>query len=152
MEAGRNLEEKLIETPTAKEAVLYANTPGYLYDRLKKDTSVSYVAHELSTEDILRKLEAVSHKAQESALALVQTYVFLTALSLKDDLLQHRSQFEALDLKRVEWAEQIRQLILHESIPTGFSRIVYHSTDKIVTSTSSGQSSGIVIVPGKDYQ
>lgn len=150
MEARRNLEEKLIETPTAKEAVLYANTPGYLYDRLKKDTSVPYVAHELSTEEVLDHLEESSRKPPQSPLALVRAYVFLVALSLKDDLMQHRGRFEALNLKQVEWAEQIRQMILRERIPTAFSRVVYQSTSQIVTSTSSSQSSGVVVRPGRD--
>jgi hypothetical protein len=154
MEARRNLEEKLIETASAKEAVLYANTAAYLYDRLKKDTSVSYVAHELSTEEILRWLKEKTAKAPESPLEMVRIYIFLVGLSLKNDLNDYRGEFDALDLRGIEWAEQIRQLIRNEMVPTTFSKIVYQNTGNatISTSTPSGHSSGIVLVPSKDFQ
>lgn len=153
MEARRNLEEKLIETPTAKEAVLYANTAAYLYERLKRDTSVSYISHDFSTEEILRWLEEKTRNAPNDPLELVRIYVFLTALSTKNDLNNFREKFEGLDLKHAEWGDQIRQMILSEMVPTTFSRILYQSTHNAIgsNSTASGYSSGkIILVPGKD--
>jgi len=151
MEARRNLDAKFIETSAAKEAVLYANTAAYLYERLKKDASVSYVAHELSTEDILTLIQEQSGKTPESPLELVRLYVLLVALSIKDDLNAYRSKFEALDLKHVEWAEQLRQMILNEKVPTTFSKIVSTSTKgSTAMNSTTTYSSGIVLIPGRD--
>lgn len=154
METRRNLEAKLIETASAKETVLYANTAQYLFERLKRDASVSYVAHELSTDEILGWLKEKTANAPESPQELVRAYVFLVALSLKDDLNKNKDQFGALDLKQVEWAEQIRQLILNERVPTSYSSVVYQNAGSTIISsaTTSGHSSGIVLVPGKDFQ
>jgi hypothetical protein len=153
METRRNLEEKFIETVAAKEAVLYANTAVYLYDRLRKDTSVSYVAQELSTEAIISWLREQSTKPIKEPADLLRIYVFLVSLAPKDDLKNFREQFVALDLKHIEWAEEIRNLIISEHVPTTLASISYQTTGTITrTSNASNVSSGIVLAPDWKYR
>jgi hypothetical protein len=154
METRRNLEEKFIETVAAKEALLYANTAAYLYDRLRKDTSVSYLAQELPTEEIISWLREQSTKPLKEPTDLLRIYVFLVSLTLKDDLKNFREQLVTLDLKHIEWAEGIRNLILSEQVPTTLASIAYQTTGTISrASTASNVSSGIVLAsPDRGYR
>jgi len=53
MEVRRLLQGQFVETEAAKETVLFSNTPSFLFERLRKDTSASYVAQELKAEEII---------------------------------------------------------------------------------------------------
>lgn len=83
MEIHRSLRTEFIDTPTAKQAVLFANSPAYLLNRLRKDSSVSYVASILGTGEIIERLAAFCARPPKDPIDLVRIYVLLIALSRK---------------------------------------------------------------------
>ena len=111
METRRNLNPEFIETPTTKEVVLFANTPTFLLDRLRKDTSASYVSHELSTDELLDKLRDVCSQPLSSPSNLILAYVLLAALSIKDDRKDHSAKLDAINLSKLQWGDAIRKMI-----------------------------------------
>ena len=151
MEIRRVLQQKFVETATAKEAVLFANTSSFLVHRLRKDASTSYVAHELPTADILDLLNEQCNKSFSGPLDVVRGYVLLVALSLKDDLKNFKNRLNAIDLAQLEWGGEIRRMILEERVPTTVSDVTYrelsltHRTD-----VTSKVSSGTITITDKD--
>jgi hypothetical protein len=110
---------RAIATSSAKEAVLVANTPAFLLDRLRKDIAVQYVLDSMTPQEIVRSLQdALTHTATDAS-DLVPRYVYLVALSTIDPQDQELwNQILSLDLSQMEWGEAIRRLIRAEAIPT----------------------------------
>lgn len=108
-----------IATASAKEAVLVANTPAFLLDRLRKDIAVQYVLDSMTQPEIVKALrEALKHPLSDVS-ELVPRYIFLVALSTADPQDQEIwQQIASLDLSQMEWGEAIRRLIRAEAIPT----------------------------------
>jgi len=109
-----------IITPSAKEAVLIANTPAFLLDRLRRDISVQTVVANMSGKDILAALrDTLSEPPGTEVLKIVLAYIYLVALSYCDpqdfDLW---NEIAKADLSGLEWGNAIRTLITIESIPT----------------------------------
>lgn len=108
-----------IATDSAKEAVLVANTPSFLLDRLRKDIAVQFVLDNMQTPQIVRALEIGLANPPQDATALVPLYVYLVALSSADPRDKGTwKQIEDLDLSRLEWGEVIRNLIRIDAVPT----------------------------------
>lgn len=114
METRTSLQEELVETPVAKEAVLFANSPFYLLDRLRKDTSADYVAKTVNTAEIIGAMQELIEMAPGDVHSLVKFYVFLVALALKPDINKFREQVRALKIGSIQWARDIVELILQE--------------------------------------
>jgi hypothetical protein len=108
-----------IATPSAKEAVLIANTPSFLLDRLRKDIAVQFVLDNMSAPEIVRALRSGLANPPADATALVPLYVYLVALSGFDP--QDKEvwdQIRSLNLSGLEWGETIRGLICADAVPT----------------------------------
>jgi hypothetical protein len=116
---GPAIGPRAIATASAKEAVLIANTPTFLLDRLRKDVAVQYVLDNMSPQEIVRALRVtLSHPVQEVS-EIVPRYVYLAALSTVDPQDQDVwNQIMSLDLSQLEWGEAIRRLIRVEAVPT----------------------------------
>jgi hypothetical protein len=115
MELQRSLQRQFIETAAAKETVLFANTASFLFDRLRKDSSAAYVAHELTAEEILRLLRDRCANA-DSPMDLLGVYVLMGGLSLKsaDDIKKVGEELNRLDFARVQWGDYMRTTILNK--------------------------------------
>lgn len=126
MEIRRSLQQRFVETPAAKETVLYANTATFLFDRLRKDTSASYVAKELSAGDIVALIREKAANPR-NPVELLWTYVLLAALSLKsfEQIRAIRADFEEVDLSRVQWGNQLRTAVLNRGPGTNVVRTTY---------------------------
>jgi hypothetical protein len=117
--AGPEIGPRSIATPTAKEAVLVANTPSFLLDRLRKDIAVQYVLDNMSMPEIVQAFTEASKRPVNDVAELVPRYVYLVALSTADPRNQEIwSQISALDLSQLEWGEAIRRLVRAEAVPT----------------------------------
>jgi hypothetical protein len=143
VEIRGSLRAEFIETPSAKEAVLFSNTASFLLSRLQKDSSVSYVSHELRTEEILEYLEWLCKMSPANPLYLLWCYVFLAALSPKDDLRGFKDRLNAIDLSHVQWGDEIRRVISEERTSSNFLGVQYESGGKknqgnVSTNTASG--------------
>src|SRR6202041_2254162 len=86
-----------------------------LFDRLRKDSSAAYVAHELTAEEILRLLRDRCANA-DSPMDLVWVYVLMAGLSLKsaDDIKKVSEELNRLDFARVQWGDYVRTAILNK--------------------------------------
>ena len=77
MEIRGSLQPEFVETPSAKEAVLFANTASFLLNRLQKDSSASYVAGKLKTAEIIEMLKERSKMPPAGPLDLLWIMSFL---------------------------------------------------------------------------
>jgi hypothetical protein len=108
-----------IVTSSAKEAVLVANTPSFLLDRLRKDSGVRFVLDKMKPLEIVAALRDGLANTPQDALSLVPIYVYLVALSNTDpDDKETWNRFREIDLSRLEWGEAIRNIILASAVPT----------------------------------
>jgi|SRR5579863_4965309 len=117
--SGPEIGPRAIATPSAKEAVLVANTPSFLLDRLRKDIAVQYVLDSMTPPEIMRALHEALLRPITDVTELVPRYVYLVALSATDPYDQVIwNQIGSLDLSQLEWGEAIRRIIRAEAIPT----------------------------------
>jgi hypothetical protein len=108
-----------LATDSAKEALLVANTPAFLLERLRKDVAVQTVLDNMTGAEIVAALRDVLARAPKGPVELVPAYVYLVALSSADP--QDRGlwkQISSLDLSGLEWGNTIRALISAEAVPT----------------------------------
>jgi hypothetical protein len=101
----------------ANEAVLVANTPSFLLDRLRRDMSVDHVSRTLETSEIIEFLRNCETAAPTRVHDIVQRYVYLVALAMKDPA-EVWPILDEIDLSGLEWGEQIRSLMRAQAIPT----------------------------------
>lgn len=128
MELQRSLRPEFIETPSARETVLYANTASFLFDRLRKDSSAAYVAHELTAKEIVAFLRKKLAEA-EGPMDLLWAYVLIAGLSLKsvDDIKSVRDELSQIDLSMVQWGDYLRSEILNKGPRTNVVEITYRN-------------------------
>ena len=116
---GPAIGPRAIATASAKEAVLVANTPSFLMDRLRKDIAVQYVLDSMTPPQIVQALREALSRPVTDATELVPRYVYLVALSTIDPQNQEIwDQIKSLDLSQLEWGEAIRRLMRVEAVPT----------------------------------
>jgi hypothetical protein len=108
-----------LATDSAKEAVLVANTPSFLLDRLRKDVSVQTVLDNMTSAEIVAALREVLARPPKDPSELVPAYVYLVALSSADPQDEKLwKEISSLDLSGLEWGTTIRALISAEAVPT----------------------------------
>src|SRR5579864_3025370 len=116
---GPAIGPRAIATASAKEAVLVANTPSFLVDRLRKDIAVQYVLDSMTPPQIVQALREALSRPITDPTELVPRYVYLVALSTIDPQNQEIwDQIKSLDLSQLEWGEAIRRLMRVEAVPT----------------------------------
>jgi len=130
MEIRGSLHPEFVETPSAKEAVLFSNTPSFLLDRLRKDSASSYIDQKMNKEEIASLLEERSKTPPASPVDLLWIYVLLAALSLKSDLLDFKDKLANIDLTHVQWGDEIRRAILQGLTPSTFLGVEYEAVGK----------------------
>jgi|SRR5580658_8249300 hypothetical protein len=108
-----------LATDSAKEAVLVANTPSFLLDRLRKDVAVQTVLDNMSSREIVGALSDALARPAQSPAELVPAYVYLVALSSADPQdVELWKQISSVDLSGLDWGNAIRLLISAEAVPT----------------------------------
>jgi hypothetical protein len=108
-----------LATESAKEAVLVANTPSFLLDRLRKDVAVQTVLDNMNSREIVGALSDVLARPAKSPAELVPAYVYLVALSSADPQdVELWKQISSIDLSGLDWGNAIRRLISAEAVPT----------------------------------
>jgi hypothetical protein len=108
-----------LATASAKEAVLVANTPSFLLDRLRKDVAVQTVLDNMQSGEIVVALRNLLAHQPKGPTELVPAYVYLVALSSadpQDAALWH--EISSIDLSGLEWGNAIRTVISAEAVPT----------------------------------
>ncbi len=123
MEIPGSIQAKFVETPSVKEVVLYANTPSFLIDRLRRDDATSYLTQMLGTEETITFLHRIERPTDITE--LLWAYVLLASLFLRDDIAQFEGKLASLDLSQIQWGDDIRKSLLAERIPTSFNMVEY---------------------------
>jgi len=124
---------------------LFANTPTFLLERLRKDTSVSYVASILSTEEIIDVIRELCSSPPKEPIDVVRAYVFLVSLALKDDVERFKGKLEAIDLSSLQWGSQIRAKIIGERIPTHVTEVRFAAQRVNRVSGTTSRTTGVTM-------
>ena len=149
MEIRRGLQSEFVETDSAKEAVLFSNTASFLLDRLRKDSAASYLAQKMDAAEIVDMLAERCKEPPTDPIDLLWVYVSLAALSLTDDLPKLTDKLNAIDLRHVQWGDEIRRAILQGLTPSNFVGVEYESLGKkSPTSVATSAATGIVAAEG----
>jgi hypothetical protein len=102
-------------TQSAKSAVLYANTPTYLLDKLKRDAAIQILLHGTSPEELF---ETLCHAGPaENALDIARKYVLLVAVA-SSSLTNKWEALAKLDLSDLEWGKLILKMAQAQDVPT----------------------------------
>jgi hypothetical protein len=102
-------------TQSAKSAVLYANTPSYLLEKLKRDAAIQVLLHNASPQELLDLLKHAGPAA--SALEVARKYVVLIALAASN-LPDKWTALSGLNLSDLEWGELILRMAKAQEVPT----------------------------------
>jgi len=151
METRGSLETELLETPAAKEAVVFANTASYVLNRIRVDTSADYVAKSLTTPQIIEAIRDILTQSSGTVNELVKFYVLLTSLALRPDVSDFKELLISLSFGSIPWAREIITLILQEQVPTVVKNIVYESYGRVSNSAraiSTNTTVGTVVTGG----
>lgn len=113
----------ILDLSNANEVVLVANTPTYLLDRLRKDASVASIAQTLTTSAILAALRSLSGSDPLRVQDVVQRYIYLAALAMKNPSEVWPGLAE-INLDKLEWGNQLREIIKAETVATNRISVV----------------------------
>jgi hypothetical protein len=106
---------KISPSPNANEVVLVANTPSFIFKRLREDTVVRYIADTHSSDDIAKWFSDHPEKP-ESVEELVLRYMYLVALSMKDAK-DYSRLIGNLPLGSFQWGREIGELAAARTRP-----------------------------------
>jgi hypothetical protein len=139
---------KITPSANANEVVLVANTPSFIFKRLREDTVVRYIVDTHSAEEIANWF--TSHAAKpEIAEELVLRYMYLVALSMKDAKDVSRL-IGKLPLDSFQWGREIAELAAARAKPATIISI--NTTKPKAAYMSSAGSTGIIVPDGKGFQ
>jgi hypothetical protein len=149
MEILGSLRSEFVETPSAKEAVLFSNTASFLLERLQKDSASTYISQRLKTEEIVSLLEERSKTPPANPIDLLWIYLLLAALSLKPDLPAFKDRLTSIDLRSVQWGDEIRRSVMEAPTPSTFVAVEFEPLGKkSATGVPNTSVTGIVIADG----
>lgn len=107
----------MLKLESAKEAVVLANTPAYLFEKLRNDPEVEAIGRKPLSAIVERlKLLFLSFQTSKSLDTLAEIYVFLVALSFKPER-EAQAVLEGFNLKPLSWGQEIKQMILQVVAP-----------------------------------
>jgi hypothetical protein len=120
-----NTIESVDLTQSAKDAVLYANTPSYLLEKLKRDAAVQNLVHKNPPSELLDLLSRLAPAS--NVLEIARKYVLLVALATSS-LPDKWDSLSALDLSDLEWGKLILRIAQAQDVPTHQAYVVADDT------------------------
>jgi hypothetical protein len=96
-----------------KAALLFANTPVYLYTRFRKDYSVQLLAQQSETELLLADLDEILHIPAQSADDVVMIFALCIALSFKP--FSELARLKDFSSESLEWFGAIIALVMEDA-------------------------------------
>jgi hypothetical protein len=139
---------KISPSRNANEVVLVANTPSFIFKRLREDSVVRYIADTHSAQEISEWFATHSEKP-EQAEELVLRYMYLVALSMKDAK-DVSELIGRIPLDSIHWGKEIAELAASRAKPTTMISLDAPTTKR--TPMSSTASTGIFIPDTKGFQ
>jgi len=139
---------KILPSANANEAVLVANTPSFIFKRLREDSVVRYIADTHSADDIASWF-AHHSDVPKTAEELVLRYMYLVAISMKNatDIFRLIGQ---IPVDSFQWGKEISELAIARARPMTVIPIETNKPKpKSITSTGS---TGIFVPDGNGFQ
>lgn len=127
-----------IDLRTAEAAFAVANTPLFLMRKLRSDPAVALLARNRRGEELLALLRQIAGQVPRDPREAVLPYIYLVALSLKQDL-SHLREAAGIAQPHADWYEYIGKYLVQSTLPT--ARIAISFPQQVVTSTISVGSS-----------
>jgi len=117
---------------------LFANTPMYLYKRLRSNASIEELAKNTTLEVLLEEYDKRTSMEKRTAEEVAVAYALLVAVTFLG-----RSQpsvaFRNFDLSRLDWGNDIRDIFISETPPETEITVTADSTiTEMKKQTSSG--------------
>ncbi len=95
-----------------------ANTPAYLFKRLRSSDSVNRLAKAFAPEELGELCTTLLSSPVRRQVDVARAYALIVALGAKDDHYR-KGVLRALDLAVLDWGNAIRGMITARDIPTG---------------------------------
>ncbi|TCO90924.1 hypothetical protein EV701_10973 [Chthoniobacter flavus] len=140
--------ENRILDGNAREALLFANTPSYLFKKLRNDGAVQAVGLEYEAGQLMEAIKRVSPTVYESMDSAAALYGLLIALSFHDGQ-EVAAYFERVATSGLKWADDIarfyatqRRLQTVVTVPT----VVWPASVSVVSNTQPSSSPNVVDV------
>jgi hypothetical protein len=96
-----------------KAALLFANTPVYLYTRFRTDYSVQLLAQQYETSVLLTDLDEALHIPEKSADEVLNIFALCVALSFKP--FGELARLKNFSSESLEWFEAIKALVMEDA-------------------------------------
>ena len=121
-----------VTLPSLKSATavcLVANTPTYLFKRLREDDDVQCIGRRFETSEIIELLTQSANDVTQDPNTVVKVYVFLVAMSF-NDYPEFSGFLATFDAPQVRWIDELKSLIVAKATSTTTDIITGPSLDK----------------------
>jgi hypothetical protein len=108
---------QVLDTDTIVGHYALANTPGFLYRKLKEEPSVRRLANELTTAELFAIVSECDGKEERSVLDVAVAYAALAAMSLQDYTVV-RSAIMGWQPKALAWGYYFLERLVESKIHT----------------------------------
>jgi hypothetical protein len=100
------------------QSYIFANTPGFLYDGMKKSEFTSTLLAENSIEDLIRKFQCLCQNQERTLEETILAYAILVAFTKIIDYQKASKIIRNLDLSNLQWGGHICTIFETRTIPT----------------------------------
>jgi hypothetical protein len=125
-----------IDLRAAESAFAVANTPLFLMRKLRSDPAVALLARNRRGEELLKSLRDIARTEPNDLLEFVLPYIYLIALSLKQDL-PHLREAAQITQPYADWYKYIGDYLVQSTHPT--ARIAISFPQQAVTPNRAGR-------------
>jgi hypothetical protein len=105
--------EAILNFRELRAALMFANTPTYLYTRFHRDSSVRYLAQQYETCMLLDDLDETLRGPLKNIDELVKAYALCISLSFKPFI--ELSKLKDFASKEIEWFQVIKKLVFEDA-------------------------------------
>lgn len=107
-----------LDLRSVEKVLLYANTPYYVYKNLRIDKNVLYISEQLSSTEIISKLEGLMSGHELSRIESVKAYSYLIALTFINDKSSLHFLRTVYHNPKIRWFKEIINLHLSSFVST----------------------------------
>jgi hypothetical protein len=104
-----------------KAALLFANTPVYLYTRFRTDYSVQLLAQQYETSVLLSDLDEALHIPEKSTDEVVKIFALCISLSFKP--FSELARLKDFSSESLEWFGAIKALVMEDAPKTQYVNV-----------------------------
>lgn len=110
-----------IDLPALTKVYLFANTPMYLYNHFRGNSSLQLLATYTSIQDLVNEFTARTDKEKRTLEDIVVGYSVLIIISFLD-YKRALEAFEQMDMARIEWGVEIKAIYINSARVTNVFR------------------------------